>query len=102
MLPPMRPSPTIASSKWSLLVWVWRVVRAVVPLGGGGLAGERLGECQLERAEQLGKPLIGVVAQVHARDGQLMRLERDEIAHCLCVDERAERLVPAGDLEIVR
>ena len=46
-------------------------------------------------------PASGSSERLIARDRQLVRLERDEVAHGLGIDERAERLVPAVDLEVV-
>ena len=56
----------------------------------------------VERGAELGQARVGIVRQVDARDRQIVRFERDEIARGLRVDQRAERLVPARDLEIVR
>ena len=51
---------------------------------------------------QLGQPGVRIVADRSTRsDRQLVRLERREVAQRLGVDERAERLLPAGDRQVV-
>src|SRR3954451_2759709 len=101
MLAPMRPRPTITSSKLISPSWTRLVRRGLLVLRWRS-AGERLGQRLLERSAQLGQSRIRVVAQVYARDGQFVRLERDEIADGLSVDQRPKCLVPAGNLDVVR
>src|SRR5256885_4480930 len=61
-------------------------------------AGQGLAQGVLERRESG----VGILPQVDAGDGQIVRLDRSEVARCLGIDELAEGVRPAGDGSVVR